>query len=64
LRENIEYTPVNTVPDALFPLLLRKIQEGLNGNEAAGDIFLHGKDLIFFTGSQLQSLKTGGKVSR
>ena len=48
LEKNVEYTPVTRVFDDLFPLLLRKIQDGLNGNEGSGDVFLHAKDLIFF----------------
>ena len=48
LGKNIEYTPVNSVFDESFPRLLEKIQEGLNGKEASGDIFLPLKDLIFY----------------
>lgn len=48
LGKNIEYTPVNPVFDESFPRLLEKIQEGLNGKEASGDIFLPLKDLIFY----------------
>ncbi len=48
LGKNIEYTPVTTFFDDLFPVLLGKIQEGLNGNEGSGDIFLQAKDLILF----------------
>lgn len=47
LGKNIEFTPVNSIFDESFPRLLEKIQEGLNGKEASGDIFLPLKDLIF-----------------
>jgi len=48
LGKNIEYTPVTTVFDHLFPRLLREIHDGLNGKEASGDISLNLKDRIFF----------------
>jgi PAS domain S-box-containing protein len=45
---NIEYTPVATLFDDLFPGFLENIREGLTGKEWAGDILLTTKDLIFF----------------
>ena len=48
LGKNIEYTSVATVFDEAFPWLIRKIRDGLIGNERSGDIALRLKGLIFF----------------
>ena len=48
LGKNIEYTSVATVFEEAFPWLIRKIRDGLNGNERSGDIALRLKGLIFF----------------
>jgi len=43
LGKNIEYTSVATVFEEAFPWLIRKIRDGLNGNERSGDIALRFK---------------------
>ena len=48
LGKNIEYTPIVTVFDDIFPWFITKVREGLNGKEASGDISLPLKDLVFF----------------
>jgi PAS domain S-box-containing protein len=48
LGKNIEYTPIVTVFDDIFPWFIIKVREGLNGKEASGDISLPLKDLVFF----------------
>ncbi len=48
LGKNIEYSPVATMFDDLFPQFIEKIKEGIAGNQWADDIILPTKDFIFF----------------
>ena len=48
LGKNIEYSPVATLFDDLFPQFIEKINEGIAGNQWADTILLPTKDFIFF----------------
>ncbi len=48
LGKNIEYSPVATLFDDLFPQFIENINEGIAGNQWADAIILPTKDFIFF----------------